>query len=111
MWLPATEFGGTARIVGHSRSGIDVRRCGQPCCAVLRRCALSLPVVPLAVKAQRCHWPQRPVLGLGSWAASRATNYASLLACGAAVGLASAYDAALSGAIFIAEVVYRTLVI
>jgi H+/Cl- antiporter ClcA len=34
-----------------------------------------------------------------------------LLACGAAAGFASAYDAALSGAIFIAEVVYGTLVI
>jgi len=33
------------------------------------------------------HWPQRPVPGLGSWAASRATNYASLLACGARGGL------------------------
>jgi H+/Cl- antiporter ClcA len=32
-----------------------------------------------------------------------------LLACGAAAGFASAYDAALSGAIFIAEVVYGTL--
>src|SRR5262245_60282727 len=50
MWLPATEFGGPARIVGRSWSGMDVRRCGQPCCVVLRRCALSLPVVPLAVK-------------------------------------------------------------
>jgi len=34
-----------------------------------------------------------------------------LLACGAAAGFASAYDAALSGAIFIAEIVYGTLVI
>ena len=34
-----------------------------------------------------------------------------LLACGAAAGFASAYDAALSGAIFIAEVVYGTLLI
>src|SRR6201984_353567 len=34
-----------------------------------------------------------------------------LLACGAAAGFASAYDAALSGAIFIVEVVYGTLVI
>jgi hypothetical protein len=82
MWLPATEFGGPARIVARPRSGMDVRRCGQPCCAVLRRCALLLPVVPLAVKAQWCNWPQRSVLGLGSWAASRATNYAFLLACG-----------------------------
>ena len=57
------------------------------------------------------HWPQLPVPGLGSWAASRATNYASLLACGAAAGFASAYDAALSGAIFMAELVYGTLVI
>ena len=32
-----------------------------------------------------------------------------LLACGAAAGFASAYDAALSGAIFIAEIVYGTL--
>jgi hypothetical protein len=47
---------------------------------------------------------------LGSWAASRATNYASLLACGGAAGFASAYDAR-SGAIFIAELVYGTLVI
>jgi chloride channel protein, CIC family len=34
-----------------------------------------------------------------------------LLACGAAAGFASAYDAALSGAIFIAEIVYGTLMI
>jgi CIC family chloride channel protein len=34
-----------------------------------------------------------------------------LLACGAAAGFASAYDAPLSGAIFIAEIVYGTLVI
>jgi len=34
-----------------------------------------------------------------------------LLACGAAAGFASAYDAALSGAIFIAEIVYGTLAI
>ncbi|MBV8214573.1 MAG: ClcB-like voltage-gated chloride channel protein [Verrucomicrobia bacterium] len=34
-----------------------------------------------------------------------------LLACGAAAGFASAYDAAISGAIFIAEVVYGTLLI
>jgi chloride channel protein, CIC family len=34
-----------------------------------------------------------------------------LLACGAAAGFAAAYDAALSGAIFIAEIVYGTLVI
>lgn len=34
-----------------------------------------------------------------------------LLACGAAAGFASAYDAALSGAIFIAEIVYGTLTI
>jgi chloride channel protein, CIC family len=34
-----------------------------------------------------------------------------LVACGAAAGFASAYDAALSGAIFIAEVVYGTLLI
>ncbi len=34
-----------------------------------------------------------------------------LLACGAAAGFASAYDAAISGAIFIAEVVYGTLMI
>jgi chloride channel protein, CIC family len=34
-----------------------------------------------------------------------------LLACGAAAGFASAYDAALSGAIFIVEVVYGTLII
>lgn len=32
-----------------------------------------------------------------------------LLACGAAAGFAAAYDAALSGAIFIAEIVYGTL--
>ena len=38
-------------------------------------------------------------------------NYASLLARAAAAGFASAYDAALSGAIFIAEVVYGRLVI
>ncbi|THD10744.1 ClcB-like voltage-gated chloride channel protein [Metallibacterium scheffleri] len=34
-----------------------------------------------------------------------------LLACGAAAGFAAAYDAALSGAIFIAEIVYGTLAI
>ncbi len=34
-----------------------------------------------------------------------------LLACGAAAGFASAYDAALSGPIFIAEIVYGTLAI
>ncbi len=34
-----------------------------------------------------------------------------LLACGAAAGFAAAYDAALSGAIFIAEIVYGTLTI
>jgi H+/Cl- antiporter ClcA len=34
-----------------------------------------------------------------------------LLACGAAAGFASAYEAALSGAIFMAELVYGTLVI
>jgi chloride channel protein, CIC family len=34
-----------------------------------------------------------------------------LLACGAAAGFAAAYDAAISGAIFIAEVVYGTLLI
>src|SRR6201987_1637295 len=34
-----------------------------------------------------------------------------LLACGAAAGFAAAYDAALSGAIFIVEVVYGTLLI
>jgi H+/Cl- antiporter ClcA len=34
-----------------------------------------------------------------------------LLACGAAAGFASAYDAPLSGAIFIAEIVYGTLAI
>ncbi len=34
-----------------------------------------------------------------------------LLACGAAAGFASAYDAALSGAMFIAEIVYGTLAI
>jgi H+/Cl- antiporter ClcA len=34
-----------------------------------------------------------------------------LLACGAAAGFASAYDTALSGAIFIAEIVYGTLAI
>lgn len=34
-----------------------------------------------------------------------------LLACGAAAGFASAYDAALSGAIFISEIVYGTLAI
>ena len=34
-----------------------------------------------------------------------------LLACGAAAGFASAYDAALSGAVFIAEIVYGTLAI
>ncbi len=34
-----------------------------------------------------------------------------LLACGAAAGFASAYDAALSGAIFIAEIIYGTLAI
>ena len=90
---------------------MDGRRCGQPCRAVLRRCALLLPVVPFGREGAMVQWPQRPVPGLGSWAASRATNYASLLACGAAAGFASAYDAALSGAIFIAEVVYRTLVI
>jgi chloride channel protein, CIC family len=34
-----------------------------------------------------------------------------LLACGAAAGFASAYDAPLSAAIFIVEIVYGTLVI
>ncbi len=34
-----------------------------------------------------------------------------LLACGAAAGFASAYDAALSGAIFIAEIIYGTIAI
>jgi len=111
MWLPATEFGGPARIVARLRSGMDVRRCGQPCCAVVHRCALLLPVVPFGREGAMVQWPQRPVPGLGSWAASRATNYASLLACGAAAGFASAYDAALSGAIFVAELVYGTLVI
>jgi CIC family chloride channel protein len=38
-------------------------------------------------------------------------NLRLLLACGAAAGFASAYDAALSGAIFIAEIVYGTLAI
>jgi len=51
----------------------------------------------------------------GSWVGQLARfdgdNLRLLLACGAAAGFASAYDAALSGAIFIAEIVYGTLVI
>ncbi|MBV9274477.1 MAG: ClcB-like voltage-gated chloride channel protein [Verrucomicrobia bacterium] len=51
----------------------------------------------------------------GSWIGQlsrvRADQLRLLLACGAAAGFASAYDAALSGAIFIAEVVYGTLLI
>jgi CIC family chloride channel protein len=51
----------------------------------------------------------------GSWA-GRVGRFAGddlrlLLACGAAAGFASAYDAALSGAIFIAEITYGTLAI
>ena len=51
----------------------------------------------------------------GSWVGQLARfdgdDLRLLLACGAAAGFASAYDAALSGAIFIAEIVYGTLVI
>jgi CIC family chloride channel protein len=51
----------------------------------------------------------------GSWIGQLARvdreNLRLLLACGAAAGFASAYDAALSGAIFIAEIVYGTLAI
>ena len=51
----------------------------------------------------------------GSWVGQLARfdgdNLRLLLACGAAAGFASAYDAALSGAIFIAEIVYGTLMI
>jgi chloride channel protein, CIC family len=51
----------------------------------------------------------------GSWVGQlcrvRGDHLRLLLACGAAAGFASAYDAALSGAIFIAEVVYGTLLI
>ena len=111
MWLPATEFGGPARIVARSRSGMDVRRCGQRCCASGSSLCTIASGGSIGREGAMVHWPQRPVPGLGSWAASRATNYASLLACGAAAGFASAYDAALSGAIFIAELVYGTLVI
>src|ERR1700758_2416046 len=51
----------------------------------------------------------------GSWVGQlgrfRGDQLRLLLACGAAAGFASAYDAAISGAIFIAEVVYGTLLI
>ncbi len=51
----------------------------------------------------------------GSWLGQigrlTADDLRLLLACGAAAGFASAYDAALSGAIFIAEIIYGTLAI
>jgi len=46
---------------------------------------------------------------IGQWGRFEDDNLRFLLACGAAAGFASAYDAALSGAIFIAEIVYGTL--
>ena len=84
---------------------------GNGAAPVVHRCALLLPVVPLAVKAQWCtgrsdrflDWAVGPLRGRQitppCWPAAHAA------------GFASAYDAALSGAIFIAELVYGTLVI
>jgi H+/Cl- antiporter ClcA len=81
----------------------------------LLRCASSLCTIASGGSIGREGAMVQLAAATGSWVGQLGRfdgdDLRLLLACGAAAGFASAYDAALSGAIFIAEIVYGTLVI
>jgi CIC family chloride channel protein len=81
----------------------------------LLRCASSLCTIASGGSIGREGAMVQLAAATGSWVGQlgrfEGDDLRLLLACGAAAGFASAYDAALSGAIFIAEIVYGTLVI
>jgi chloride channel protein, CIC family len=81
----------------------------------LLRCASSLCTIASGGSIGREGAMVQLAAATGSWVGQLgrfdSDESRLLLACGAAAGFASAYDAALSGAIFIAEIVYGTLVI
>lgn len=81
----------------------------------LLRCASSLCTIASGGSVGREGAMVQLSAATGSWVGQLARftddDLRLLLACGAAAGFASAYDAALSGAIFIAEIIYGTLAI
>lgn len=81
----------------------------------LLRCASSLCTIASGGSIGREGAMVQLAAATGSWIGQLGRfdkdDLRLLLACGAAAGFASAYDAALSGAIFIAEIVYGTLLI
>jgi H+/Cl- antiporter ClcA len=87
----------------------------QDVCGTLLRSASSLCTIASGGSIGREGAMVQLAAATGSWVGQlgriEGDQLRLLLACGAAAGFASAYDAALSGAIFIAEVVYGTLVI
>ena len=95
-----------AIVVGDGRQGVR---------STLLRTASSLCTIASGGSIGREGAMVQLAAATGSWIGQLARfdgdDLRLLLACGAAAGFASAYDAPLSGAIFIAEIVYGSLVI
>ena len=107
MWLPATEFGGQNRATvavgdGRQEVWVTVLRSASPLCTIASAGSIGREGAMVQLAAATGSW-------MGPLRGRQITP--PCWSRGAAAGFASACVAALSGAIFIAEVVYGTSVI